>query len=336
MRSKVIKKVINDPKRAVDELVEGLVGYYHGSVKKIDGLNAIYKTDIRKDKVALVVGGGSGHEPLFHGFVGGNLADGAACGDIFAAPTPDNILAVTKQVNQGKGVLFLYGNYAGDNMNFDIAAEFAKEEKIKVETVRVWDDVASAPMDRETDRRGIAGDLYMIKIAGAATETMDSLEEVVRVTKKASKNLRSMGVALSPGSIPETGLTTFTLPEDKIEIGMGIHGEQGVLRKSLPTADELTGIMLEKILEDLPYRSGDEVVVLINNLGATTMMECLIVNRKLQALLKQKNIKVHNTDIGSYITCQEMAGFSISLLKLDDELKKLYDMPADSFGFNKR
>ena len=336
MSKKIIKKVINNPQEVVDELVEGLVLYYNGSVKKLDGVNGIVKTNLRDDKVALVIGGGSGHEPLFHGFVGHNMADAAACGDIFAAPTPDNILAVTQAANKGKGVLYLYGNYAGDNMNFDIASELAQEEGIKVETIRIWDDVASAPIERENDRRGIAGDLFMIKIAGAAAETMDSLEEVVRVTKKARENLRSMGVALAPGSIPESGSPTFELPENEIEIGMGIHGEPGVLRREMATADELSEIMLEKILADFSCQAGDEIVVLINSLGATTMMECLIINRKLQALLKDKEIKVHNTDIGAYITCQEMAGFSISLMKLDDELKKLYDLPADSFGYNKR
>jgi dihydroxyacetone kinase-like protein len=330
-----IKKVLNDPKKVVPEMLEGLIAAYHGRVKKLDGVQAFAKTKMPAGKVGLLIGGGSGHEPLFHGFVGDNMGDGAACGNVFAAPSPDTILEATRAVDQGQGVLYLYGNYAGDNMNFDIAAELAQEEGIKVETIRIWDDVASAPPGKESERRGIAGDLYMIKIAGAASATLTDLDEVVRVTQKARENLRSMGVALAAGSSPETGEPTFILPDDEIEIGMGVHGEAGVERRKLTSADEITSSMLEKILVDLPFQSGDEVVVLINNLGATTMMECLIVNRKVQQILKEKNIKVHNTDIGSFITCQEMAGFSLSLLKLDDELKKFYDMPATSFGFNK-
>ncbi len=334
-QKKPIKKVLNDPKQAVAEMLEGLVASYHGKVKKLDGVQAFAKTELPAGKVGLLIGGGSGHEPLFHGFVGDNLGDGAACGNIFAAPSPDTILEATRAVNQGQGVLYLYGNYAGDNMNFDIAAELAQEEDIRVETVRIWDDVASAPPGQESERRGIAGDLYMIKIAGGAAATFSDLDEVVRVTKKARENLRSMGVALAAGSIPETGEPTFELPDDEIEIGMGVHGERGVERRKLTNADEITASMLDKILVDLPFQSGDEVVVLINNLGSTTMMECLIVNRKVQAMLRERGIKVHNTDIGSFVTCQEMAGFSLSLMKLDDELKKFYDMPAASFGFNK-
>ncbi len=333
---KPIKKVLNDPKNVVPEMLEGLVASYHGKVKLLPGVNAFVKTGIPEGKVGLLIGGGSGHEPLFHGFVGDNMGDGAACGNIFAAPTPDIILEATRAVNKGNGVLYLYGNYAGDNMNFDIAAEMAAEENINVKTIRIWDDVASAGPDNIEERRGIAGDLYMIKIVGAAAAELTSLEEVVRVAEKARENLRSMGVALSAGSIPETGEPTFVLPDDEIEIGMGVHGEPGVLRQKMSTADQITESMLEKIIADLPFKKGDEVVALINNLGSTTMMECLIVNRKLQSYLKDLGILIHNTDIGSYVTCQEMAGFSISLLKLDPELKKYYDMPASSFGFTKR
>lgn len=331
-----VKKIINDPKNVVIELLEGMVEAYHGKIQPLSSVQALVKTDIPEGKVALLIGGGSGHEPLFHGFIGDNMADGAACGNIFAAPTPDVIFEVTQALSQGKGVLYLYGNYAGDNMNFDIAAEMAEDEDIEVKTVRVWDDVASAPPEQADERRGIAGDLFMIKIAGGAAATLDNLDDVYRVAVKARDNLRSMGVAVAAGVIPETGEPTFELPDDEIEIGMGLHGEPGVSRQKLLPADPLVEQMMDKILVDLPFQSGDEVALLINDLGSTTMMELLIVNRKVRQILRGKNITVYDTVVGSYCTCQEMAGFSITLLKLDEELKKYYDMPASSLGYSKR
>jgi dihydroxyacetone kinase-like protein len=298
-------------------------------------VNALVKTDLARDKVGLLIGGGSGHEPVFHGFIGENMADGAACGNIFAAPSPDVILAGTRALNQGRGVLYLYGNYAGDNMNFDMAAEMAAEEGIHTRTVRTWDDVASAPPERINQRRGIAGDLFAIRIAGAVSATVKDLDEVYRVASTARDNLRSMGVAVSAGSIPETGEPTFELPDDEMEIGMGLHGEPGVYRDKMLPADALVEKMLERILPDLPFRPGDQVALLVNDLGATTMMELLIVNRKVHQILKDLNIQVYDTLAGSYCTCQEMAGFSITLLKLNDELRHYYDMPAHSFGYTR-
>lgn len=332
----MIKKVINDPKDVVVESLSGLILANHGRLIKVKDSNAVALTSIKEGKVGLLVGGGSGHEPLFAGFVGENLADGAVCGNVFAAPSPDQILNATKALDKGKGVLYVYGNYAGDNMNFDIAAELAETEGISTKTVRVFDDVASAPIERIDDRRGIAGDLFVIKIAGGAAAAIDDLDEVYRISVKARDNVRSMGVALSPGSIPETGEPTFEIGPDEIEIGMGLHGEAGVSRETIMQADPLVKRMTNLILEDLPFTTGSEVCLLINNLGATTMMELLIVNRKVREILSSKNIRVHDTLIGSYCTSQEMAGFSISLLNLDQELKKYYDMPANSFAFVKR
>jgi dihydroxyacetone kinase-like protein len=332
---KPIKKVMNDPLRVADELLEGLVLANDGKVVKLPGVNAIVRTDIPDGKVTVLIGGGSGHEPLFHGFVGRNMGDGAACGDIFAAPSPDVPYEATKAIHRGKGVLYLYGNYAGDNMNFDIAAEMAEADGIRVETVRICDDVASAPPERASERRGIAGDLYMIKTVCGAASVYDSLDEVVRVAKKARENIRTLGVALSAGSIPQTGEPTFVLPEDEIEIGMGVHGEPGVQRQKMSTADALTAQMLDRILADIPFQKVDDVCLLVNSLGATTMMECLIVNRAARKILAERGITVHATDIGSFVTCQEMAGFSITLMRLDDELRRFYDLPADSVGYRK-
>ncbi|MBN1849572.1 MAG: dihydroxyacetone kinase subunit DhaK [Deltaproteobacteria bacterium] len=332
---KTSKKILNDPKNVVSELIEGLSAASHGKLIKIDDVNALIKSKLPSNKVGLLIGGGSGHEPLFPGFIGENMADGAAMGNVFAAPAPDIILAATKRLDQGNGVLYVYGNYAGDNMNFDIASEMALDENINVKTVRVWDDVASAPLDKISERRGIAGDLFVIKIAGAVSSVSADLEEAYRVTAKARDHVRSMGVAVSAGSIPETGEPTFELPDDEIEIGMGLHGEPGVSREKMMSADELVERMMTKIMDDLPFRKGDEVCLLINNLGSTTFMELLIVNRKVRQVLADASVTIYDTVIGSFCTCQEMAGFSITMMKVDDELKKYYDMPANSLAFVK-
>lgn len=330
-----IKKIINNPNDCAAELLDGLVEAYDGECRK-EGRGCIVKNDIADGKVALLIGGGSGHEPIYHGLVGHNLADGAACGDIFAAPPPDIVLDGAKAVNRGKGVLFLYGNYAGDVMNFDMGAELASEEGIEVKTVLIWDDVASAPADRKHDRRGIAGLVPIVKLAGAAAATVDTLDELVRVTTKARDNTRSVGVSMSPGSIPATGKPTFEIGEDEIGLGMGIHGEKGVGLIPLETADVLAPKLLDIIFnDDLPFNSGDEVVLFVNSLGSTTMMELLIVNRRVKQVLAEKGLKVHDTIIGPLVTCQEMSGFSLSLTKLDEELKKLWDMSCGSVCYTK-
>jgi dihydroxyacetone kinase-like protein len=329
------KKIINDPGSVVRELLEGVVEASAGRIKPLSSVQALVKTHIPDGKVGLLIGGGSGHEPLFPGFIGDNMADGAACGNIFSAPTPDLILEATGAVHRGNGVLYLYGNYAGDNMNFDIAAEMAAEGGITVKTVRVWDDVASAPPGSEEERRGIAGDLFVIKVAGGAAAALESLDEVQRVAAKARDQVRTMGVAIAAGSIPETGEPTFELPDDEIEIGMGLHGERGVAREKMLPADPLVDKMMDRILTDLPFGRGDEVVLLINDLGSTTMMELLIANRRVHRILRENGIAVYDTVIGSYCTCQEMAGFSITLMRVDDEIKRYYDLPARSLGFVK-
>ncbi|MFI0845258.1 dihydroxyacetone kinase subunit DhaK [Mesorhizobium sp. IMUNJ 23232] len=329
------KKILNDPKKVVAEMLEGLVLANDGRVRKLDKHAAIVRTDLPESKVALLIGGGSGHEPVFHGFVGKNMGDGAACGQVFAAPSPDIIYEAAKAVHRGKGVLFLYGNYAGDNMNFDMAVELLEEDGIEVRTVRVTDDVAAAPPERTHDRRGIAGDIFMIKIAGAAASELDTLDAVERVARKAVANVRSIGVAVAAGSIPETGKLAFELADEEIEIGMGAHGEAGVSRQKMAPADEITDQLMAKLLSDLPFKRGDEVALMINNLGATTMMEMLIVNRRIRQILDREGIEVHRSDVGTWLTVQEMAGFSVTLLKLDDELKHYLDMPAESLGYSR-
>lgn len=330
-----MKKLLNDPLKAASELVDGLVDYYNGKVAQVSP-GAIAMTDIADDKVALLVGGGTGHEPIYHGLVGEGMADGAACGDIFAAPPPNVILDATRAVNKGNGVLFLYGNYAGDVMNFKIAAQLAAAEGIRVETVLIWDDVASAPPTEKDKRRGIAGLIPIVKLAGAAANKAKDLDELVELVTNARDNTRSVGVAMAPGSIPATGKPTFELDDDSIGIGMGIHGEQGVGIEKMTTADALAEKMVDLVLaDDLPIGSGDEVLILVNSLGSTTMMECLIVLKKVKAILNEKGIGIYDIMLGPLVTCQEMAGISLSLTKLNDTLKPLWDAPCSSLGYTK-
>ncbi|OUW15569.1 MAG: dihydroxyacetone kinase [Opitutales bacterium TMED158] len=330
-----MKKLLNDPLKAASELVDGLVDYYNGDVVQVSP-GAIAMTDIADDKVALLVGGGTGHEPIYHGLVGKGMADGAACGDIFAAPPPNVILDTARAMNKGNGVLFLYGNYAGDVMNFKIGAQLAAAEGIQVETVLIWDDVASAPPTEKDKRRGIAGLIPIVKMAGAAADKAQNLDELVELVTNARDNTRSVGVAMAPGAIPATGKPTFELDEDSIGIGMGIHGEQGVGIEKMTTADALAEKMLDLVLaDDLSFGEGDEALVLINSLGSTTMMECLIVLKKVKALLSEKGIAIYDVILGPLVTCQEMAGISLSLTKMNDTLKPLWDAPCSSLGYSK-
>jgi dihydroxyacetone kinase len=339
--SKFNPKLVNDPLNAADELLDGLVEAYNGECYKV-GTRSIVKNSIPDGKVALLVGGGTGHEPIYHGMVGKNMADGAACGEIFAAPSPNIVKEATLAVDRGNGVLYLYGNYAGDVMNFDVGAEYSAEHGVEIATVLIADDVASAPPDKKGDRRGIAGLIPVVKLSAAASQSASSLEELVATTEKACLQTRSIGAAMAPGSIPATGKPTFELDEGMIGLGMGIHGEAGVKDIPMTTADELTPMMLELIFEDFEkdeevdaLTKGDEVIFLINSLGATTMMECLICMRKAKEYLEDKGIEVFDTLVGPFVTCQEMAGISFSITRVDDELKQLWSMPCESICYSK-
>jgi len=329
------KKIINDPLKCADELFEGLVLAYDGKARRV-GSRSIVMNELRPDAPALLVGGGAGHEPIYHGLVGKGMADGAAVGEIFAAPPPDIVLEATQAVNRGKGVLFLYGNYAGDVMNFDIGAELAEEEGIEVKTVIINDDVCSAPVTEKGKRRGVAGLVPVVKLAGAAAATVDSLDELVRIAQKAVDNTRSVGVSTKPGSIPATGEPTFELADDVIGLGMGIHGEKGVGLIPMCTADELAPQMLDLLFaDDLELNAGDEIVFFVNSLGATHLMELLIMLRAARPILEARGLKVHQTICDNIVTCQEMSGVSFTVTKLDEELKRLWDLPCESLGYTK-
>lgn len=284
----------------------------------------------------MVIGGGSGHEPLFPEYVGMGMADAAACGQVFAAPSPEVILAAVRAVNAGGGIVFLYNNYAGDCMNFDLAQEQVTAEGIAVETILVTDEIASAPRGQEEERRGTTADHVVIKIAGAAAEAEATLADVVRVTRKAVGGARSLGVGLSSCTLPAMGREIFTLPEDEMEIGMGLHGEPGLERLKLLPADETVELLVPRIIEDLPYVRGDRVVLVVNGYGATTRMELLIVCRKVHSMLSRLGIDVHSTEVGEFGTSQEMKGVSLTLVRLDDELTALFDAPCESPAYVRR
>ena len=329
------KKIINNPLHCADELFEGLVLAYDGKARRV-GKRSLVLENLRPDAPALLVGGGAGHEPIYHGLVGKGMADGAAVGDIFAAPPPDIVLEATEAVNRGKGVLYLYGNYAGDVMNFDIGAELAAESGIEVRTVIINDDVCSAPPSQKVNRRGVAGLVPVVKLAGAAASVVDSLDELTRIAQKAVDMTRTVGVSTKPGSIPATGEPTFELDDDKIGLGMGIHGEKGVGLIPMCSADELAAKILDLIFaDDLPLGAGDEIVFFVNSLGSTHMMELLILLRAARPILESKGIKVHHTIVDNIVTCQEMAGVSFSVTKLNEELKRLWDLPCESVGYTK-
>jgi dihydroxyacetone kinase-like protein len=334
--SMVMKKLINDPKDVVHELVEGFILANENRLHKHPDVNAIIRNDAPiEGKVGIVVGGGAGHEPLFLEYVGKGMADAEAHGQIFAAPAPMIVLSAINAVNSGNGVMLLYNNYAGDVLNFDMAQDMAREEGIEVSTVLINDEIASAPKGREEERRGTTSDHIIIKIAGAAAERKLPLNEVVRLTKKAVDGSRSLGVALSSCTLPATGKEIFYLPDNKMEVGMGLHGEPGVERIDLLPADETMERIIPRIVEDLPYKRGDEIVLIVNGYGATTRMELFIANRKIRSMLSSLGISVYGTEIGEFCTSQEMKGISVTFIRLDDELKELYDEPCDSAAYKK-
>lgn len=324
------KKLINAPEDIIPEMIEGMLATWPDLLTLEGGTGrAIVARDGPRDgKVGVVIGGGSGHEPAFAGYVGRGLADAAALGNIFASPSPAQILDACHAADGGAGVVMLYGNYTGDVLNFSMAAEDLEVRGIPARQIAVTDDIASAPKGREAERRGIAGDFFIFKCAGAAAERGDPLERVVELTRHANAMCRSMGVALGACSLPQTGTLNFEISDDEMEIGMGLHGEPGVRRSALASADTVTGILLEPILEELTLSDGDSVAVLVNGLGSTTQIELLLLFRRLKTILDQRGISLHRQWVGEYATSLEMAGASITLLKLDAELTALLDHPC--------
>ncbi len=324
-----LKKILNAIESVEEQMIQGLVKAYPQQLRKLDCGNVVVRARKKEKRVALVSGGGSGHEPAHGGFVGTGMLDCAVAGAVFTSPTPDQIYEGIKAVSTEQGVLCIVKNYTGDVLNFEMAIDMVKDEGYQADYVVVNDDVAVKDSLYTTGRRGVAGTILVHKIAGALAEEGAALPAVKAVAEKVIANVRTMGMAIRPCTVPANGKPGFALAEDEMEIGIGIHGEPGTHREKLLSADAIAQKLLEKILADIDYAS-HEVVVIINGMGATPLMELYIVNNFVQDYLAAHGVKVYNTMVGNYMTSIEMAGFSITLLRLDDELKRLYDAKADT------
>ena len=328
-----MKKLINEVDNVVDEMLEGMVAACPKYVKRLPGLEVLVRAGGSEGKVALVSGGGSGHEPAHGGFVGKGMLDAAVAGAVFTSPTPDQVYEAIKAANGGKGVLLVIKNYTGDVMNFEMAADMARDEGIEVDQVVVADDVAVENSTWTTGRRGIAGTIFVHKLAGACAEAGGSLADVKAVAEKVIANVRSMGMAIEACTVPAAGKKSFDLAEDEIEIGIGIHGEPGTHREKISTVNGISDQLLDKILAEGIYNDGDEVAVMVNGMGGTPLMELYVANKHVADVLAGKGIKIYKTLVGNYMTSLDMEGFSITLLKLDDELKAYLNAPADTPAF---
>lgn len=329
-----MQRIINNPDLVVEDMLEGFVKAHSDIVVKTDNPRTIkYKNAPVPGKVGVVTGGGSGHKPAFIGYVGKNMVDAVAVGEIFSSPTAKAFYDAFREADAGKGIACLYGNYAGDNMNVKMAVDFAKEDGIEVKTVVANDDVASAPKDERNKRRGVAGEILMWKVGGAKAAKGGNLDEVIAAAQKAIDNTRSVGIGLTSCTIPSVGHPNFKIDEGKMEVGIGHHGEPGIKVTDLKSADEMAQIMVDIILPDYPFVSGDEVVVLLSGLGATPIMELYILYNKVEELLVEKGIKVHKSYVGNYFTSLDMMGATLTIMKLDDELKELIDEEVNTMGF---
>lgn len=324
-----MKKIINDPAQYTDDMLKGIYRAHTNEVEYVNNDLRCYCIKKRvPGKVAIVTGGGTGHLPLFLGYVGENLLDGCAVGSVFQSPSAEQIFEISKQVQSGGGVLYLYGNYTGDIMNFEMAAELCDMEDIPTRSIVGADDVNSNA--DETARRGVAGIFFMYKCAGAKAAQMGTLDEVLAAAQKAKDNTRTVGFALTPCIIPEVGHPNFTLGENEMAMGMGIHGEPGVWNGPVQTADELAAESLQVLLKDMPVASGEEVALLINGLGATSVEELYILCNSVSEQLEKKGISIYRSFVGEFATSMEMAGASISIMKVDEETKSMLDMPVST------
>lgn len=325
---------INKPDEVVDDMLEGFVKNHRDLVCKTENPRVLKYKDIPiANKVGIVTGGGSGHKPAFIGYIGKNLLDAVAVGEIFSSPTAKDFYDAFKAANSGKGVACLFGNYAGDIMNVKMAIEMAQEDNIEVKTVIANDDVPSANKKESDKRRGVAGEILMWKIGGAKASKGASLDEVIQISQKAIDNTKSIGIGLSPCTIPEVGKPNFTIEDGRMEVGIGHHGEPGIKVVGIESADKIAAIMINTIIPDLPFEKKDEVVVLLSGLGATPVMELYILFNKIFNILEnEKEIKIYKSYVGNYFTSLDMKGATLTVMKLDNELKELIDMEANSMG----
>jgi len=327
-----MKKIINNLETIVLEMCEGIVKA-HPELELIPRYQIVKRKDIDQNKVSLVSGGGSGHEPAHAGFVGEGMLTAAVCGDVFASPSTPQVYNALEEVATDKGILLIIKNYSGDCMNFDAAAEMAEDSDINVECVYVNDDVAVEDSLFTVGRRGVAGTVFVHKIAGAAAEAGADLAEVKRIAQKTIDNTKSIGFALDSCTVPSKGTPTFTLEDDEIEFGVGIHGEPGIERQKITNSDELAKQMLDKVLAELDLGADKDCAIIVNGLGATPLMELYLLNNSITKQLNERDIDVYKTYVGNYMTALDMAGASITVLELDDELKKYLDASANTPGF---
>ena len=327
-----MQRILNNPDNIVDEMLEGFLKTHSDIVEATGNPRVVKAKNIPEGKVGVVTGGGSGHKPAFIGYVGKNLCDAVAVGEICSSPTAVAFLDAAKAADQGKGVACLYGNYSGDNMNVKMAVKMAKKEGLTVKTVVANDDVASAPKDQREKRRGVAGEVLMWKVGGAKAAQGGDLDEVIAAAQKAIDNTRSVGIGLTPCTLPAVGHPNFEIKDGTMEVGIGHHGEPGIEVVLIETADKMAKRMTDIVLPDYPSVEGDEVVVLVSGLGATPVMELYVLYNEIDKILKEKGIITHRAYVGNYFTSLEMSGATLTIMKLDDELKELIDMPAYSMG----
>lgn len=327
-----MKKFINCPDAVEQEMIRGMLCAYPDRLRELDCGSVLVRKEKKSDRVAIMTGGGSGHEPSFAGYIGTGMLDGVAAGAVYTSPAADRIYEGIRAIANERGVLIICMNYTGDIMNFEMACEMAQMEGIKTAMVVTNDDVAVDNSLYTVGRRGVAGTVLVQKIAGALAEAGATLEEVKAVAERANANVRTMGVAINPSTVPAAGKPGFALGEDEMEVGIGIHGEPGVSKEKLKSANEIVDMLLEKILADLDY-SGHETALMVNGSGGTPLMELYIVNQRAHEVLRQKGIRVSKTFVGNYMTSIEQEGFSLTLLRLDDQLKALLDAPADTPAF---
>ena len=329
-----MQRIINDPNMVVEDMLKGFAKC-HKDILHVSEHNErviVSNTAKQEGKVGIVTGGGSGHKPAFIGYCGKNMVDGVAVGEIFSSPTAKSFYDAIREVDQGKGVAVLYGNYAGDNMNVKMAMELAEDDDIEVRTVVANDDVASAPKEDRKKRRGVAGEIFLWKVGGAKASQGASLEEVIRCAQKAIDQTRSVGVGLGPCTIPANGKPNFQIEEGTMEFGIGHHGEPGVRIETLGSAKEMAKEMVEMVVEDEPFEVGDEVAVLVSGLGATPVMEQYIYYNEVEELIREKGIKIYRSYVGNYFTSLEMNGVTLTVMKVDEELKECLDMECECVG----
>ena len=327
-----MQRIMNNPDDIVDEMLRGFLKAHADIVEGTENSRVVKARNIPEGKVGVITGGGSGHKPAFIGYIGKNLCDAAAVGEICSSPTAAAFLDAAKVADQGKGVACLYGNYSGDNMNVKMAVKMAKKAGITVKTVVANDDVASAPKDQREKRRGVAGEVLMWKVGGAKAAEGGDLDEVIAAAQKAIDHTRSVGIGLTPCTLPAVGHPNFEIKDGTMEVGIGHHGEPGIEVVPIETADKMARRMTDIVLPDYPFEAGDEVVVLVSGLGATPVMELYVLYDEIYKILEEKGINVHRSYVGNYFTSLEMSGATLTIMKLDDELKRLIDMPAYSMG----